>query len=121
MDKILEAIKCVNCKNVLKSPILLPCTHSICKHHVNESMAICCGECASDHQIPKNGSFLENAGLAKIICANIENLDFGETHKQAKKHCNNLCDSIKLLEDVINDPSNIIYEQISALKSEIYL
>ena len=68
MDKISNAIKCVNCQLVLKSPVFLPCHHSVCKHHVQIDIPIICEKCGKTHDKPQEG-FPDNESLAEIIAA----------------------------------------------------
>ena len=65
MDKVKKAIKCVNCLEVLKSPVLLPCSHSICDKHVTDSdkETIKCGLCKVDHLIPEMKSAFRRTRL----------------------------------------------------------
>src|SRR5579883_3032935 len=89
MNEISNAIKCMNCKSVLKSPVILPCKHSICKHHVSESFnngsTIVCIRCGSEHVVENEAAFLDNEALDDIVNAEIGELSFGKVHDDAKQ------------------------------------
>jgi hypothetical protein len=123
MDKISDAIKCVNCRNVLDLPVILPCGCSICKKHTIElkGTTILCCSCEIDHPLPLNGHFLPNKGLAKIIEAEISALDFGKEHSEAKKSCSRLDEILTNIENVLKDPLYITYEAIEYLKNAAQL
>jgi hypothetical protein len=123
MDKISDAIKCVNCRNVLDLPVILPCGCSICKKHTIElkGPTILCCSCEIDHPLPQNGRFLPNKGLAKIVEAEISALDFGKEHTEAKQSCTRLDEILTDIENVLKDPYNFTYEAIEYLKNEAQL
>jgi hypothetical protein len=122
MHKISNAIKCENCRHILESPVFLPCGHSICKKHsTGVKETVICNTCEIEHELPKNGSFPLNLGLAKIIDSQIGSLDLGKEHKEAKKTCKKLEDLLKKFEDTLNDPYNFTHEAIEYLKSVVQL
>lgn len=92
MNKISNALKCVNCQTILKAPVLLPCEHSICKHHLEkcENNEIECLECHEKHAIPEKVGFPFNRPLAEIIEAQIQTLIFGKNHQEAHQSCGQL-------------------------------
>lgn len=120
MDKIKDAIKCSNCRNILSSPVILPCSHSICRRHVEEvnSDVITCYKCEKDH---RKQEYTLNQALMQIIEAQIEALDFGEVHKNAKKSCDQLELVIKEIEQLLNDPNNFTHEEINELQRQLEL
>ena len=81
MDRILNAMKCGFCHEMLESPVILPCSCNICNKHVSNQTngVITCQKCGIEHQIPANG-FQPNSALKVIIEAEIANLDFGSVH-----------------------------------------
>jgi hypothetical protein len=122
MDKISDAIKCVNCRNVLASPVSLPCGCSICEKHTRDIKGpILCCSCDIEHTTPVNGTFPPNTGLAKIIDAQIEALDFGNKHTEAKQSCTRLNELLSSIETLLKDPFNFTYEAIEHLKSTAQL
>lgn len=123
MDKILSAIKCDICKSILKSPILLPCSHSVCAEHITESIqpSICCGECRAEHEITEHHSFPLNQALARIIEAEIEALDFGNVHRDAKNSCDRLADVLDRVEHLLKDPNHFTHQRIGELKNAVQL
>lgn len=128
MNKIQNAIKCVNCKNVLDRPIILPCTHSICQKHAALSKSLdlngsslFCNACGIQHQIPLNGGFTLNLALCEIIDAKIGSLDLGKEHTDAKQACQNFEQLLDKIDNILADPANFIYEAIGFLKNVIQL
>lgn len=127
MNKISNAIKCVNCKQVLTSPVMLPCGCSICKKHTRDnehnngvSLILCC-KCEIEHPLPSNGHFLPNTALAEIVEAQIGALDLGQTHVQAKQSCQQLDELLTNIETILRDPFNYTYEAIKCLKDVVQL
>jgi hypothetical protein len=121
MDAILNAIKCAICKQVLDSPVLLPCSHSICKKHTDTDInggLILCHECDREH--PKQ-EFPSNYALATIIASKIDKLDLGKDHKTAKESCEKLETVIKQFEQLLNDPNNFTHEEIDELERKLQL
>lgn len=115
MNKISNALKCVNCKSILKSPILLPCEHSICKHHLEkcEDKTIECIFCNAKHEIPEKG-FPNNKALADIIEAQIQTLILGKFHDDAKQACT-------MLEKLTTDVTKITDDPLQYTSNEIKL
>jgi hypothetical protein len=122
MDKLSNSIKCGNCKNVLESPVLLPCGDSICKKHtINFQEPILCYTCGIEHPIPAKTGFLPNKALAGIIDAKINDLDFGNDHKEAQLSCEQFDDILTKIDNFLNDPFNFTYEAIDFLKNVVQL
>ena len=123
MDKIKKAIKCSTCLQILQTPVILPCSHSICKKHVNEKKSgdnVRCAKCGLDHEIPPNG-YLLNEALCEIIEAQIGSIDFGSVHKDAVESVDSLNRMIEDANQLIKDPSQYISEEIRRLKNEVQL
>jgi hypothetical protein len=119
MNEIFDSIKCVNCRNWLDSPVLLPCGCSIChKHTCNQrGQTILCCSCEIEHQLPPNGEYFPtNRNLAHILESQISALNFGQAHIEAKESCSRLDELLTEIEHVLNDPFNFIYEAIEHLK-----
>lgn len=76
MDKVLNALKCVNCREILSNPVMIPCGHTICEKHtqINENKIVCL-ECGIQHEIVLNKS------VAEMINAQLAAFDFGDRHK----------------------------------------
>lgn len=123
MDKILNAIKCVNCQEILTTPVLLPCYHSICKSHVkvDNKNTVRCGKCGSEHSVPVNGEFPLNEALDVIIKANVARLDFGSLHREAKKSCETFENLLNEIEILLNDPFCLAHDHIGGLKNNIQI
>jgi hypothetical protein len=122
MNKILNAIKCAICREILETPVILPCYDTICKKHVlnNINDVIRCEQCGVEHQIPTNG-FHPNNALQEIIDAEIANLELGSVHKEAKKSCESVEETLKELEMILKDPHFYTHEKISELKNGVEL
>lgn len=126
MNKILNAIKCVNCQSVLSSPVFLPCTHSVCqKHEIHSNdgfVSVYCFECGIEHRKSSNGvGFPANSALATIIEAQIESLEFGKGYKEAKESCEKLRALVKHAEELLNDPENFTFEKLDEMKNAVQL
>lgn len=122
MDKITNALKCVNCRSILVSPVFLPCHHSVCKHHAltGSKSPIKCGECGRNHEIPTNG-FEDNKPLADIISTQVHSIHLGEAHENAKKDYVSYQSLISRVNDHLADLSLETYEKINEMKNEVLL
>ena len=122
MDKILNAIKCAICHEVLESPVILPCNDPICKKHVSNQVkdVIRCEKCGVENHIPKNG-FQPLPFLEEIIKSEIGHLDFGSVHNKAKKSCKSVEESLKELDTLLKDPYVFAHEKITELKNTVHL
>ena len=110
------------CREILESPVILPCNDTICKKHVlNQSNnVIRCGKCGVEHRIPTNG-FQPALALQEIIEAEIANLDFGSVHKEAKMSCESFEKALKEFEVLLNDPYFYTHGKISELINAVQL
>lgn len=123
MDKIKDALKCSICKNVLNTPVLLPCEHLICKKHLDDEIIvtegrILCNECGQDHL---KQEFPAIPALTKIIEAQIANMDLGPLHKTAKDSCDKLETVIKQCDQLLKDPEYFTHEEINELQRQLQL
>ena len=52
MDRIRNAIKCAICREILESPVFLPCSDPICtKHASNQTNGVIrCEKCGVEHR-----------------------------------------------------------------------
>ena len=122
MDTILNAIKCSICREILESPVILPCNDIVCKKHVSNQTndIIQCEKCGVEHVIPANG-FLPVHSLEKIIKSGIGQMNFGRVHKEAKKSCESFKNHLKEFEVILKDPYFFTHEKISELKNTVQL
>ena len=86
MDKVINSLKCVNCRDILSIPVILPCGHTICQSHAQVTdEQIICAKCGSRHQIKE---FIVNEAVSELISAELIKFDFGQQHKATSKSCN---------------------------------
>lgn len=123
MDKVKKAIKCISCLEILESPVLLPCSHSICFKHVRDvsNESIKCEICEVDHRIPSKIGFPKNQALEEIIEANIDSLYFGKSHIEALENCNQLESVLKSVDRLESDPYEYSREEFHELRNRVYL
>lgn len=114
MDQFLKAIKCANCKQVLSTSVILRCNHNVCLRHVDNNQPFQCNSCGQEHQA---GQFQENPALTQIIAAQIESLNLGPRHSDAKDSCSILDGVLKNVAAMLRDPTNVTYELISQLRN----
>jgi hypothetical protein len=116
MNKISSAINCVNCREVIVSPVLLPCGCSICeKHTIDFDRPIHCCSCQIDHILPENGKFPPNKALSSILATHIDTKNIDQKLADAKKACSQLKELLESIEDILADPYNVTYEAIRGL------
>ena len=116
---------CYYCDCIFESPVILPCSESICGKHVEEmkfvdysNEIIKCCFCSDQHQIPKPG-FPKDKRTARLIEQEFHKMDFGKVHSKAANLCKEFDEMIKNLENLTNDPENVITEYFNRLTNEI--
>jgi hypothetical protein len=118
METIHNAIKCTQCKNTLESPVLLPCSDSICKKHVKEGeKEYHCLNCDVIHPVP-NAGFPHIKALSMLLDQNIQKAKFDRDYMNALDSFKKLeiaVDEMKLLQ---KDPFYLINKTIGELKRE---
>jgi hypothetical protein len=118
METIELAIKFVECKCVLESPVLLPCSDSVCKKHIKDgAKEYHCLACDIIHPVP-NAGFLHNKGLTILVNQKIQKAKFSsqyETAFDAFKSVEKLVDEMKLLQKY---PHYFINKAIGEFKCE---
>ena len=114
-------------------PIILPCCYkTVCEHHIekqNESATskkrklFTCILCDTSHDMESCKKFASNEIAEKLL--NIEIGDkfanFGDIYVQTTNQIKILEDSFRKVDNLIKDPKNFIYEEISALKRDVDL
>lgn len=119
MEKVLNALKCVNCQKNLSSPIVLPCGHTICKSHADViEEQIVCSKCGTSHS---NNGFVVSEALSALIEAQIGSLDFGPLHIESTKSCDLLRKQLDDNEIILKDLDYVIHEAIDELKNKVLL
>lgn len=114
MESLLNTVKCIQCKCILQSPIILPCYRSVCEKHVpkNGVKFYNCQACGQDHYIPENG-YAPNDAVNLLI-----DLNLGE-YKQAASACESLRTRIEQLEALKNEPRHEIDTAVDELKAQV--
>ena len=124
MEVISNLIKCNNCEKIMQKPVILPCGHSICKHHEdvvrnNKEKAICL-TCSSIFEIPPNG-LIPNKALEELIEKKIQSLDLGEEYNLAANKFQEFNDLLENITDLKNSSEEKIHSTISDLRTRIDL
>lgn len=80
MEKILNALKCVNFREFATNPVLLPSGHTICHSHTQQipNQFVVCLKCISKH--PNHGLIVSDA-LSELINFHITS----EHHKETPR------------------------------------
>ena len=103
---------CNYCNCILKSPVILPCSETICQMHVEKmkiiskdssSQEINCYFCKREHCIPNDG-FPKDLKIAKLIENKFHQMDLGKEHKKAIDSCKEMEKMIDKLENLTKDP-----------------
>ena len=94
MADLKDVFSCSYCYCILKTPVILPCSDSVCENHVadliNKNLnAIKCKSCNIEHTIPING-FIKDKRTAKLIELEFHQMDFGAIHSKALNSCKKL-------------------------------
>ena len=129
-DDFDEVFKCSYCNCLLESPVILPCSETICERHVNEIVtngiipgdntirSIKCNSCNDDHPIIKHG-FPRDKRVAKLLARGFHRMNFGETHSKATNSCKLLTETIDKLKKLTDDPNGFITEYFNNLNNQI--
>ena len=113
-----EHLTCSYCNEIFKQPIALLCGDTICKQHIDELISnnkFLCPLCNKENL---NQNFVVNKLIQNLIEKDLQNL---EVDSKFKKIYENLKAEIGNLENILKDPENIIYEEISELKRQVDL
>ena len=117
-----EKYRCKYCNQILKDPITLNCCGDhICKQHIEElrpsssSNVFWCPLCDEENT---NQSLKSNELIQSML--DIEAYKF-EIDPKYEKIFESFKTEIENLETVLNDPDNVIYEQINELKRQVDL
>lgn len=119
MDRVFNALKCVNCREILSTPVILPCGHTICQKHTQvDDDKVICSECGIQHE---NKGFVVSKSVTEMINAQLAALDFGPQHKKTNESCDQLKNLIEKSDCLLNDLDYHINEEIGMLKYRIVL
>lgn len=123
MELFSDSIQCTSCKKILTTPVFLPCGHSICYYHIEESREkniLLCVICNEHFDIPSNG-FPPARALESLLKKNIQNIDLGEEYNSARDKCSVFGDLLDRFNKIKSDPEMRISEVISDLKNKLDL
>ena len=122
-----EIFSCNYCNCVLKSPVILPCSESICQMHVEKmktkdssSQAIDCFFCEKEHCIPTDG-FPKDMRTSKLIENKFHQMDLGNEHKKAIDSCKEMKKMIVRLENLTKETENFIHGYFEKVINKIDL
>ena len=123
MELFSDSIQCTSCKKILTTPVFLPCGHSICYYHIEESREkniLLCVICNEHFDIPSNG-FAPARALDNLLKKNIEKIDLGDEYISARDKCSVFGDLLDRFNKIKSDPEMRINEVISDLKNKLDL
>ena len=118
MYQILKAIECSNCHQIMSEPVILPCSHSICKEHVDKTNpTIRCIKCNETHSLPRSGMFPRSEALENIISINL-------TESSMVRLYNKMSVSCKQLENLVANvkcmrPSDLVNTRLEQIKDHL--
>ena len=125
MNDILKALECSTCQQILNVPVLLPCTHSICKVHVDEAQTetdtIWCLKCDLKHQIPIDVGFTRIEALQHIISTQIVQSPLAAELKETLSNCHKLNEYATNMENLIHNPLNLVHDELQETKNLVLL
>ena len=124
MEAITNLIKCTFCEKIIQKPVILPCGHSICKHHEDEIRSTKektkCSICLTPFEIPPSG-LIPNKALEELIEKKIQSLDLGEDYNLAANKCQEYKDLLERIKQLKDSSEDKIYSTISDIRSRIDL
>ena len=112
-----KCLECDLCKMILDKPVSLPCGHTLCYHHLENTneYKVSCMFCFEEHQIPKNG-FQISEKLSFMIDFYIE---LNPLRKQIKETFNKLNDLIRDYEKINSD--SFVYDYFAEIFNKVDL
>ena len=99
MESIKSTLSCAICSQVFEFPVVLPCGHSVCAYHCDETQVsarktkkrklddtklVECSKCQREFEIPTNG-FAPNLALEELLKRKIHKIEMTDEHKEALK------------------------------------
>lgn len=119
-------VECPICKRTLEEPVLLPCSHTVCKKHERDSTtttrnSLTCPTCRAAHDVPEQGGFLFNAIAKEFVERRFERLYLGVEHKVAVDAFLELKRLLTTTKGIHDNPDVKIHETIGELKNRIDL
>lgn len=115
-------IECPICNSKLECPVILPCSHTICRKHEDKEMKkITCPICMEDHMISEKSSFPLNALAQALLDCKLEKLDLGVEHRVAVESFEDLKQLVDEFKQMREHPDVKINESISELRNRIDL
>jgi hypothetical protein len=117
-SQILSILECQCCKHIFESPIVLPCSFTICRKHIADyklntvlNNSIKCPICHKVHQIPIGG-FPKNHSVQSFIDLKLDELDLEKfkLRSEAKMYCGKLKQKIDEFESIRKSPLLYIME-----------
>ena len=118
-------IECLICKQTFIQPVILPCSHTICKKHEKECAhfnenEISCPQCNKAHKIPENG-FLVNYLAENLIKYKFDRLELKAEQKLAVESSEYLKEIIDEFKRIRANPELEITEAIGEIRNKIDL
>lgn len=114
----INPLECSICLNIFQNPVILPCSHNICKSHETdafENNEITCKVCNTKHTIPETG-FTANLLASLLLKANLNKGVEHTTAVELVDEFQELVDEIRLLK---NNPSGGIRKLVEELREKI--
>jgi hypothetical protein len=130
MNEIQDLLKCALCMDIFTgTPIILPCCNkTVCEHHMEKqentanSKLFTCVLCETTHDMDKCKKFASNKTVEKLLKIQIDKFaNLGDIYVRTINQVKSLEDNFRQVNDLIKDPKNFIYEEISALKRDVDL
>ena len=118
---IKENLTCKHCYQVYSEPITLTCGHSLCKQHIQDLQSVdhkntfLCPFCNEQYS---NQNFKVNEALQYLLDMEAHKFTIDSKYEQV---FTDFKTEIINLESILNEPENVIYEEIHELKRQVDL
>ena len=119
-EELFNTVKCVECKCILQSALILPCYNSVCAKHVDATnSAYFCTACNLNHLVPTGDGGGRGAGFKRNNAINLLIERCLGNYKRAHDSCLALRGRIADLDALSNEPESQIDSAVRQLREEI--
>ena len=124
-EDISNELICPKCKNRFEDPRILPCGNSLCQScildEIEKGAINKCYCCEEKHSLPKDGEFVKNKFIIKLLEKRPIEVKRGALGEQLKKSMIEITEKKQELETLMKSGDQIISDYLSEIRTQIDL